>query len=279
MKFFNIINIGTVRKTRWRIHYTWLLIVILVPWTVSTHYSTETALITRIVFGLATAFLFFITVCLREIILLLLAMYKGITVKTVTVFAFGGLIQPDYETTSPSRQILLAVTGMLLNLIITGIFYFTHLFFGPDNPDMVGIPLNWLAFFYFTLSLIHIIPAFPLEGGRILCGILWKITGNIKRSSRIAGFSGWAVGFLIMAGGIYLAVSTSELFAGLFFAGLGLIIQNAATHSIRHIRQIPEPSPPDPPSLSTEQGDHVSLPPEEKLPVQPQDRLPLQEFH
>ncbi len=274
MKLLNTIKIGTIRKTHWRIHYTWLLVFLLIPWTVSTHYSTETSLITRIVLGIATAFLFFITVCLREILLLMLAIYKGIVVKTVTIFAFGGLIQPEYETTSPSRQILLAVSGMLLNLIITGIFYFTHLFFGSDNPDTVGIPLNWLAFFYFTLSLIHIIPAYPLEGGRILRSILWIATGNIKRATRIAGYSGWAMGFLIMVGGILLAVFTSELFTGLFFTGLGLIIQNAATHGIRHIRQISEPSSPEPPSsLPEEDNQIIPLLPEE-VPTQRPQELP-----
>lgn len=266
MKILGTIKIGTIRKTRCRVHYTWLLVLILIPWTVSTQYSTETSLVTRAVLGLATAFLFFVTVCLREIVLLMLAIYKGISVKTVTIFVFGGLIQPDYETTSPSHQILLAVSGMLLNFIITGIFYFTNLFFGNDNLEIVGIPLKWLAFFYFTLSLVHIIPVFPLEGGNILRGILWKLTDNIKRATRIAGFSGWAMGFLIMAGGILLAVFTSELFTGLFFTGLGLVIQNAATHGIRHARQIPDPPPPEPPSPS-QKVDEFSHPPAGEIPV------------
>ncbi|UCD09019.1 MAG: hypothetical protein JSU79_11830 [Dehalococcoidales bacterium] len=255
MKLIESIKFGKIFRTRVRIHYTWLLVVILVPLTVSTQYSTETSLVIRVLLGLATAFLFFITVCLREIILLMIATYKGIAVKTVTIFAFGGLIQPDYETTSPLYQILLAVTGMLLNLIITAIFYFVHLFFGNDSLDIVGIPLRWLAFFYFTLSLVHIIPAFPLEGGRILHGILWKVTDNIKRTTRISGFSGWAMGFLMMTGGILLAVFTLELFTGLFFTGLGLIIQNAATHGIRQIKQIPEPLSPQSPVLPPEEVD------------------------
>jgi Zn-dependent protease len=275
MRLFKTINIGTIFRTRFRIHYTWLLVFLLIPWTVSTHFSTETSLITRILLGLATAFLFMVTVCLREMILLTIAVYKGIVVKTVTIFAFGGLIQPDYETTTPSHQILLAVTGMLLNFIITGIFYFSHLFFGSDNPDVVGIPLNWLAFFYFTLSLFHLIPAFPLEGGKIFRGILWIATDNIKRATRIAGISGWVMGFLITVGGILLAVLTSELFTGLFFISLGLIIQNSATHGIRHSRQIPDKLPPAPPVSPPEENGLVIHPPEEQIPAQYPDELPL----
>src|SRR4030042_6562602 len=114
MKLINTVKIGTFFRARLRIHYTWLLVFILIPWTVSTQYSTETSLIVRVILGLATALLFFSTVILREIGLLMLAVYKGVIVRSVTIFAFGGLIHPDYETTSPSHQILLAVSGMLL---------------------------------------------------------------------------------------------------------------------------------------------------------------------
>ncbi len=268
MKFINSVKMGTFFRTKIRIHYTWLLVFLLIPWTVSTQYSTETSLVIRVVLGLVTSLLYFGTVFLREIALLMLAVYKGIVVKTVTIFAFGGLIQPDYDTASPSLEILLAVSGMLLNFLITGIFYFAHLFFLNIHQDMVVIPLKWLAFFYFTLSLFHFIPAFPLEGGRIFHGILWKTTDNIRRATRIAGFSGWIMGFLVMVGGILLAVFTTELFTGLFFAGLGLIIQNAATHGIRQMRQIPGIPPPGPPLSPPEESDRFTESPVEEIPAQ-----------
>ena len=255
MKFINTIKIGTFFRTRLRIHYTWILVFLLIPWTVSTQYSTETSLVSRAGLGLITAVLFFGTVILREIILLMIAVYKGIVVRSVTIFAFGGLIQPDYETTSPSHEILLAVSGMLLNFVITAIFYFAHTLFGDIDQDVRAMTVKWLAFFYFTLSLFHLVPAYPIEGGRILRGIIWKVTDNVRHSTRIVGITGWILGFLTMVGGILLAVFTEELFTGLFFVGLGLIIQNAATHGIRHIRQIPKPPLPESPSLPPETGD------------------------
>lgn len=279
MRFVNTIKIGTFFRTRLRIHYTWLLVFLLIPWTVSTQYSTETSLMSRAGLGLITAFLFFGTVIIREIVLLMLAVYKGIVVKSVTIFAFGGLIQPDYETTTPSHEILLAVSGMLLNFVITGIFYFTHPLFGDINLDVGAMTVKWLAFFYFTLSLFHLVPAYPLEGGRILRGIIWKVTENVRRASRIVGITGWILGFLTMAGGILLAVFTEELFTGLFFVGLGLIIQNAATHSIRHIKQIPELPPPEPPSSPPDEIDELNPPPPNEIPVQHPDKLPSEEFH
>jgi Zn-dependent protease len=197
----------------------------------------------------------------------------------VTIFAFGGLIQPDYETTSPSHEILLAVSGMLLNFVITGIFYFIHPLFGDSNLELGVITVKWLAFFYFTLSLFHLVPAYPLEGGRILRGIIWKVTENVRRASRIVGITGWILGFLTMVGGILLAVFTEELFTGLFFVGLGLIIQNAATHSIRHIKQIPELPPPESPSSPPEENEGSSRSSTGQIPVQYPEESPSLGYH
>jgi Zn-dependent protease len=279
MKFINTIKIGTFFRTRLRIHYTWLLVFLLIPWTVSTQYSTETSLVSRAGLGLITAVLFFGTVILREIILLMIAVYKGVVVRSVTIFAFGGLIQPDYETTSPSHEILLAVSGLLLNFAITGVFYFTHTLFGDIDQDVRAMTVKWLAFFYFTLSLFHLVPAYPIEGGRILRGIVWKVTDNVRQATRIVGITGWILGFLTLVGGILLAVFTEELFTGLFFVGLGLIIQNAATHGIRQIRQIPKPPLPEPPTSPPEEIDQVIQPSGEQIPIHYPDEPPSREYH
>ena len=233
------LRIGTFFRTRIRIHYTWILVFIMVPWAVSTQFSTETALTTRLIVGAITAVLFFFAVFLREIALLLFAVMKNIRVKTVTIFAFGGLIRTDGETDSPSLELLLAVAGMLCNLAVTAIFYFSSLFFNEPARVLVQVPLKWLAFFYLTLTLFHVIPAYPLEGGRMLHALLWRVTDNFRKATRIAGISGWAVGFLIMAGGIALIVLTVERFTGMFFIGLGLIVQNAATRGVRQMRELP----------------------------------------
>lgn len=238
----------SVLQTRIRIHYSWVLVLALIPWAVSTQYSTETAFTVRILLGLATALYFFIAVLFRELVLLIVAAYKGIGVRSVTIFAFGGLVRTDRETDSPALAMLLAVSGMLCNFVIAGLFYFSFLVFGNPENLFLDVPLKWLAFFYFTLSLFHIFPVYPLEGGRMLQVLVWRITGDFRRATRIAGISGWALGFLVMAGGIVLIVFTEERFTGMFFTGLGLIIQNAATHGMRSIKNRPVPDSSVPPT-------------------------------
>ncbi len=225
-------------RTHIRIHYTWIFVFVLISWAVSTQFSTQNPLFLRIAFGGVASVLFFFAVLLRELVLLPLAIYKGVAVETVTVFAFGGLLQVDRETTTPSHELLLAVAGMLCNFVIATIFYFTYVLLGNTGQTVIDMILKWLAFLYFTLSLFHIMPAFPLEGGRILHVILWKALNNVRRATRIAGWIGWIIGVLIMAGGILILIYTVESFTGVFLIGIGLILQNAATHSRRQLRQV-----------------------------------------
>jgi len=232
------IKIGRFLRTHLRIHYTWILAFVFISWAVSTQFSTENPLFLRIAFGVTASILFFFAILLREIILLLLAVYKGVVVETVTVFAFGGLLHVDRETTTPSRELLLAIAGMLCNLVITIIFYFTNLLLDNTEQIVIDVILKWLAFLYFTLSLFHLMPAFPLEGGRILHAMLCKAINNVQRATRIAGWTSRVIGLLIMAGGILILVYTVERFTGVFLIGIGLILQNAATHSLRQPNQV-----------------------------------------
>ena len=214
------VKLGRFFRTHIRIHYTWILAFALISWAISTQLSTETSLAIRIAFGVATSALFFLAMLLRELILLLLAIYKGVVVEIVTLFAFGGLLQVDRETTTPSHELLLAVAGMLCNLLIAGVFFFAHVLLGTTDRTVIDVILKWLAFLYFTLSLFHIIPGFPLEGGRILHVILWKALDNTQKASRIAGWVGWIFGLIITIGGIPILILTVERFTGIFLIGM-----------------------------------------------------------
>jgi Zn-dependent protease len=110
------------------------------------------------------------------------------------------------------------------------------LLIGTDQL-MIGLLLKWLAFLYFTLSLFHVIPGFPLEVGRILHVILWKALNDTWQAIRIAGRISWVIGLLIAVGGIMILIFTVEKFTGVFLIGIGLVLQNAATHSLKQSKQ------------------------------------------
>jgi Zn-dependent protease len=240
----NTIKIRRFLRTRMRFHYTWILAIVLISWAASTQFSTVFPLFSRIGFGLAASLLYLFAIFVREIILLLLAVYKGILIEHVTVFAFGGLVRFDRETTTPSHELLLAVAGTLCNLVITLIFYLGNILINSEQHVVVDVILKWLAFLFFTLSLFHLLPAFPLEGGRFLHVVLWKTFNGVQKATRLAGWIGWSIGLLVAAGGALFLVFTAERFTGVFFLSLGLILQNAATHSRRQFKKDGKPKEP-----------------------------------
>ncbi|MFC2016648.1 hypothetical protein ACFLUF_02920 [Chloroflexota bacterium] len=224
---------GRFFRTRLRLHYSWILAFILITWAVTTQFSTDYPFWIRIAAGAIAGVSFFLAITFRELALILMAIYKGIEVESVTLFVFGGLVEIDQETTSPQHEFMLAISGILGNLAIACIFYIANVLLAETTHIIVDVITKWLSFLFFTLTLFHVVPAFPLEGGRFLRAILWKVLSDVHRSTQIAGWISWVLGIIITIGGILILVFTIERFSGVFLVLIGLILQNAATHS-RH---------------------------------------------
>ena len=200
---------------------------------VVTQFSTAYPLWQRIMLGIAASLLFLAAITIREFVLSFIATSKGITVKRVTLFVFGGVSQIAKEATLPVLELLLAMAGMLSNLIIAGIFYVVYLILVHTGNIIVDVLVQWLAFIYFMLALFHFIPGFPLDGGRVLRALLWMATGDYERATRTASWTGWGIGLLFTIGGVLVLIITQQWFVGILLAFPGLVLQNAATHSRR----------------------------------------------
>lgn len=222
-----------------RIHYTWIIAIPLITLAIVTQFSTEYGtLLLRIVFGVSASILFFFAILLREFVLSLIAVTKGTVVRSLTLFAFGGLSQVDKETTMPAKELLLAAAGMLYNLIIAGVFFAIYSVLAQRGELVVDVLLQWLAFICLMLALFHLLPGFPLDGGKILRAILWRLWEDYDRATRIASWAGWGIGMLLTIAGISLLFLTHERFTGAFVVSVGLMLQNASTHSRRQVREV-----------------------------------------
>jgi len=224
-------NLSRILGVRVRLHYTWFMAIILIAAAVVTQFSTLYPLWQRIMLGIAAGLLFFVAITIREFALSLVATSKGIRVKSVTLFVFGGVSQIAKEATLPALELLLAMVGMLSNLIIAVIFYVLYIALARAGGIVVDVLIQWLAFIFFMLTLFHFIPGFPLDGGRLLRALLWRATGNYERVTRITSWIGWGIGLLFIIGGILVMIIKQLWFDGIFLAFLGLVLQNAATHS------------------------------------------------
>jgi len=235
-------KLGRILGVRIRLHYTWFAAIILIAAAVVTQFSEAYPLWQRIILGIAAGLLFFTAISIREFVLSFMAAIKGVPVKSVTLFIFGGVSQITKEATSPSFEMLAAVVGLLSNLIIAGIFYVAYIILAHTGSIIIDVLVQWLAFIYFMLALFHFIPGFPLDGGRVLRALLWKATGNYEQVTRIASWIGWGIGLIFTIGGILLLIITHQWFVGILLAFPGLVLQNAATHSRRQAEKHGSPT-------------------------------------
>ncbi len=218
---------------RLRLHPTWAVAFILIIAMVVTQFPEAYPFWQRIILGVAASLLFFIAVGFREVVLNFLAINRGIPLQRVTLFAIGGLPQIPKGDTRPLLELLMVAAGLLLNLIIAGIFYAVHsALVNTANVLIDGIIL-WTTYLYFLLALFHFIPVFPLDGGRLLRTLLWKLTGDYDQATNIASWAGQGLGLLLIAGGIVLLISSRQWFNGLTLIFVGWVLHLAAVQSRR----------------------------------------------
>jgi CBS domain-containing protein len=218
---------------RLRLHPTWAVAFILIIAMVFTQFPEAYPAWQRVILGIAAGLLFFIAVGLREVVLNFLAINSGIPLQRVTLFAIGGLPQVPKGDTRPLIELLMAAAGLLLNLIIAGILYAIHSALVSTGNFIIDGIILWTTYLYFLLTLFHFIPVFPLDMGRLLRVLLWKLTGDYDRATNIASWAGQGLGFLLIAGGILLLVLMQQWFNGLTLVFVGWVLYLAAIQSRR----------------------------------------------
>jgi Zn-dependent protease len=216
-----------------RLHRGWAIAFIVITAVVMTQFPEAYPLWLRVALGIAAVLLFFAAVGIREIALNHLAISRGMPAKRITLFVFGGVPQIAEEETLPVLELLMGMAGLLCNLVIAGILYGVYSILVNTGSSLVSGLILWSAFIYFMLALLHFIPAFPLDGGRLLRVLLWKVTGDYNRATSIASGLGLGIGLLFIAVGILLLVFERQWFNGVALVFVGWLLQTAAMQSRR----------------------------------------------
>jgi Zn-dependent protease len=227
-------DVGRFFRVRLRLHRGWGVAFILIIAVVVTQFPEAYPLWLRVVLGISAVLIFFAALGIREIILNFLALSRGVPEKRVTLFVFGGVSQLNGEETTFLLEVLLALAGLLANMIITGILYVLYSVLVNTGSVVSGLML-WSAFMYFMVALFHFIPGFPLDGGRLVRAVLWRATGDYDRATTIMSWAGQGFGFLCIAGGILSAALAQEWFNGVVLVFIGWVLQIAALQSYRPV--------------------------------------------
>ncbi len=183
--------------------------------------------------GLLGSFLFFGSVLFHEMSHSLMAQKLGRPVEAITLFVFGGVSWIKEEAATPKSEFLVTIVGPFSSFFLAGLFYLIKQFSAP-LPE-----LSFLFQFLWTvnvaLGIFNLIPAFPLDGGRVLRSILWTLYKDMRKATRRAAAVGSLFGYLLIVFGIMTGIGGGNLLNGLWLAFIGWFLANAAESSVRQM--------------------------------------------
>jgi Zn-dependent protease len=265
------LRLGSVRGIRIEANWSVAFIFVLIAFGLATlqfpAVNPHQGALVYAVAAILTAAVFFASLLAHELAHSLVALRYGLRVEKITLWIFGGISQLSGDVPSPGAEVWIAGVGPLTSLVLGGIFLVAAGLFAGTHPASASVPgvfetaLAYLGVTNVALAVFNVIPAAPLDGGRLLRAIVWWRTGDRVKATVWASRSGQAFGWLFAAGGLYGFFVTRQ-WTWLWFAFIGWFLVSAAsaeaqqavlTGQLRAIRvsQIMTPDPVAVPGSST----------------------------
>jgi len=232
------VQLGRVFGIRIGLHYSWILIAILIVFSLSGQFATvHRDWSPGVIWGtsILTALLFFICIVLHELGHSVVAQRRGIRVPSIVLFALGGVSQMERESPDAKTEFWMALAGPLVSFVL-GLLCLggAHAlgWVGPmsSTPSPLAAMLGWLGYINLVLGGFNLVPAYPLDGGRVFRAAAWWITHSIERATRIASNVGQVFAFLFILDGLWQFFH-GQGFGGLWIAFIGWFLLDAARSS------------------------------------------------
>jgi Zn-dependent protease len=238
-------SLGRIFGIEVRVHATWLVAFVFVTWVLASGYFRFVAPRqgpgTPLLLGAISALLLFASVLVHEFSHSLVARARGLRVRDITLFIFGGVSNIGGEARTARDEFFIALVGPLTSFALAGMFWFmAHSLGGSPGFSLLpgsvrgfrtlsaqGAVLQYLAIINVILGAFNLVPAFPLDGGRIFRSILWGITHRYERATTIATMVGQAFGFLMVGFGV-LRLVVGDLAGGVWTIFVGWFLNQAA---------------------------------------------------
>ncbi|HAE61012.1 MAG TPA: site-2 protease family protein [Eubacteriaceae bacterium] len=231
--------IGKIKGIEIEINISWFVIFALLTYMLATSYFpvnypewNETV---NWILATVMALMFFSSVLLHELSHSLVSIRQGLIVKKITLFIFGGMAQIEKEVDDPVKELKIAIAGPAMSIVLSGIFFlFANVLAAAGAQAYFIVPFTYLATVNIILAIFNMVPAFPLDGGRVLRAIIWKVKGDMQQATKIASSLGSFFGYFLIFNGVFLALA-GNLFNGLWFLFIGWFITQASQSSYQHV--------------------------------------------
>jgi Zn-dependent protease/CBS domain-containing protein len=231
------LSVGKILGVQIRIHYTWLIIFLLVTWSLAAGYVPaqfpDLPNIAYWIIGAISSLALFVSVLVHELAHSYIAIKQGNEVRGITLFLFGGVSQIAEEPKSANDEAKMAAIGPFSSFAIGGFFFILWFFAESFNlgPFLIA-PFSYIAIINVLLGGFNLLPAFPLDGGRMLRAGLWKRKNNLIAATKTSTKVSDAIAYLMIGTGFVLMLMLS-LFTGLWLVFIGWFIKNGSESSLK----------------------------------------------
>ena len=225
--------LGRILGFEIRADVSWVFLFLLILWSLSSGFFPalyeDLAARQYWALGLIGTVGLFVSLLFHEISHSLVARGYGMEVGGITLFLFGGAAEMQSEPATPRIEFLMAGAGPLASLVLAAAFYaLMSAFVAVGLPQhWVGVPY-YLAFVNTALAVFNLLPAFPMDGGRMLRAGLWAQGKDLKRATKVASRLGQGFGILLMAAGIAQALLAQNFVGGMWWFLIGLFVHGNA---------------------------------------------------
>jgi len=225
---------------------SWFVVLFLMIYWLSGYFGdvlTGDSNTTAYVTAVAATVLFFVSLVLHELGHALVARRNAVGVTSIDLWFFGGLARLTREPSSPGQEFRIAAAGpavtfglvilcWIAGMLATGAGPFGEMVTIDRDPGSPALALlSWLVWINTVVLVFNLVPAFPLDGGRLVKALAWRLTGDPNRGTRFAARLGQGFSYLLMGGGVYLLL-VGDPFSGIWFLLLGWFLAQAARGAV-----------------------------------------------
>ncbi|MEO8744389.1 MAG: site-2 protease family protein [Candidatus Dormiibacterota bacterium] len=226
------IRLGRIAGIEVGFHWSLAIAFVLIVWTLATQFLpsfvTDEPQSAYWLVSVLAALLFYASLLSHEMGHALVARRLGVNVDGITLWVFGGVARLSGDVSTPGMEVKIAIAGPIVSLVLAvvlGAATFLLDFLG--GPPLIEGACFWLAFSNATLLVFNLVPAFPLDGGRLLRAWLWRRSGNRYRATSTAAWLGRAAAALMIGGGLLLLLLQGAI-SGVWLVFLGFFLMSAA---------------------------------------------------
>jgi len=228
------IRLGRVFGIEIGLHYSWLIVALLIVLSLSGQFrSTNPGWSEAVIWAssVVTALLFFSAIVIHELSHSVVARIHGLTVRSIVLFALGGVSQIEKDSPNARTEFWIAIAGPIASVVIGVVCLAAAALLGwspaVDPHDPTTAVLVWLGYINLLLAAFNMLPGFPLDGGRVLRGAIWWFTGSRTRATLLASRIGEFVSYAFIVTGLIRFFSGAGL-GGLWISFIGWLLLDAS---------------------------------------------------